>query len=226
MNIFICLIFWNMLKYKGSKQEVTNILNYLIAILVGIAITFPIGPGGLLLVQRTIKKGMKIGYISAIGFIIADLCFGFIVLLSSSFIDKFVQKDSVIINLIIAVTFLFLGIKILKNKEHDIEDSYLHPTLSAFLLGLANPGTLFVYIGIFTFFPAKLGISNPYYTIEILFCIFLGSNILWFILTELISHIKKFFTVHHFFMMDKIIGGFITLTGLTTLIKTILKMKG
>lgn len=208
-------------------KEVQIILNYLFAIFIGFLITFPVGPGGLLCVQRTIKKGMKTGYLSAIGFICADLFYGFVVLLSSNFIEKNINKDNLIINIIITSLFLFMGIKILKSKEHEIEDTTIHPTFSGFLMGIANPGTMFIYLGIFTFiFPVKLGFSNFYYTIEILFCIFLGSNLLWFVLTELIIHAKKAFSIHHFFIIDKIIGGIITLFGLINLVKIILELKG
>lgn len=203
-----------------------SILNYLYAIFIGCLITLPIGPGGLLCVQRTVKKGMKVGYLSAIGFVISDLFYGFIVLLASSFIEKYISKENLIINVVITILFLYMGINLIISKEHEIEDHSIHPILSGFLMGFANPGTLFIYIGIFHFFPVKLGFSNLYYTIEILFCIFLGSNILWFVLTELIVHAKKFFTIHHFFIFDKIIGGIITIFGLVNLLEIFIRLKG
>lgn len=202
------------------------ILNYLYAILVGCLITLPVGPGGLLCIQRTVKKGMKIGYLSAIGFILADLFYGFVVLLASSFISKYINKENLFLNILITILFLFIGTKLLFGKEHEIEDNSVHPLISAFFMGIANAGTLFIYLGIFHFFPAKLGFENLYYTIEILFCIFLGSNIMWFILTELIVHAKRFFTVHHFFLFDKIIGGIITAFGLLNLLKILMRLKG
>lgn len=203
-----------------------NILYYLYAILIGAFISFPVGPVGLLCVQRTIKRGMKIGYISAIGIIIADLVYGFVVLLASTYIEKYINKDNIILNLFVSVLFLIIGIKILNSKEHEIEDTFIHPTLSAFFMGIANPGTLFIYLGIFTFFPIKLGFNNLYYSIEILFCIFLGSNILWFVLTELIIHAKKLLSIHRFFIIDKIIGGFISFAGLFSLIRILFRLKG
>ena len=203
-----------------------SILNYIYAIFIGFFITLPVGPGGLLCVQRTVKKGMKIGYLSAIGFVISDLFYGFIVLLASGFISKYIRKDNLFLNIVITILFLYMGIKLLLSKEHEIEDNSIHPLLSGFLMGIANPGTLFIYIGIFHFFPIRLGFSNLYYTIEILFCIFLGSNILWFILTELIVHVKKFFTIHHFYIFDKIIGGIITTFGLVNLFEIFRRLRG
>ncbi len=202
------------------------ILYYLYAVFIGFFISFPIGPVGLLCVQRTIKRGMKIGYISAIGIITADLFYGFVVLLASSYIEKYINKDNLILNLIISVLFLIIGVKLLNSKEHEIQDTFIHPALSAFFMGIANPGTIFIYLGIFAFFPVKLGFNNLYYSIEILFCIFLGSNILWFLLTELITHAKKLLSIHRFFIIDRIIGGFISCTGLFALIKILFRLKG
>lgn len=202
------------------------ILNYVYAILIGFLITFPVGPGGLLCVQRTVKRGMKVGYLSAIGFIISDLIYGFIVLLGSSFIQKYISKDNIYLNIIITILFLTMGIRLLRSKNHEIEDNSVHPLISGLLMGLANAGTMFIYIGIFHFFPVELGFDNMYYTIEILFCIFLGSNILWFILTELIIHVKKFFSLQHFVIFDRIIGGIITTFGVVNLIKIVFNLKG
>lgn len=215
-----------MLEFTGCIWEVLNILNYIYAILIGLLITFPVGPGGLLCVQRTVKKGMKAGYLTAIGFITSDLIYGFIVLLGSTFIQKYISKDNLFINIAISILFLYMGTKLLKSKEHEIEDNSVHPLISGFLTGMANMGTMFLYIGIFHFFPVELGFDNLYYTIEILFCIFLGSNILWFVLTELIVHVKQFFTIHHFFIFDKIIGGVITLFGVANIIKILVSLKG
>ena len=92
------------------------ILYYLYAVFIGVFISFPIGPVGLLCVQRTIKRGMKIGYISAIGIITADLFYGFVVLLASSYIKKYISKDNLILNLIISVLFLIIGFKLLNSK--------------------------------------------------------------------------------------------------------------
>lgn len=215
-----------MLEFTGCIGEVLYILNYFYAIIIGLLITFPIGPGGLLCVQRTVKKGMKAGYLSAIGFITSDLLYGFIVLLGSTFIQKYISKDNLFINIAVSFLFLYMGIKLLRSKEHEIEDNSVHPLISGFLMGLANPGTMFLYIAVFHFFPISLGFDNLYYTIEILFCIFLGSNIFWFVLTELIVHVKKFFTLHHFFIFDKIIGGTITLFGVANIIKILISLKG
>lgn len=169
---------------------------------------------------------MKIGYLSAIGFIISDLIYGFIVLLASNFISQYVRKDNLYLNIFISSVFIFIGIKLFLTKEHEIEDNSLHPLISGFIIGILNPGTMIIYMGIFHYFPIPLGFDNLYFSIEILFFIFLGSNILWFILTELIIHVKTFFTLHHFFIFDKVIGILISLFGVINLIKTFLRMRG
>lgn len=202
------------------------IINYFYAIIIGFLVTFPIGPGGLLCVQRTVKRGMKVGYLSAIGFIISDLIYGFIVLLASNFLNQYVKRDNLYLNIFISAVFIFIGLRLIFAEEHEIEDNSIHPLISGFIIGILNPGTIFVYMGIFHFFPIHLGFDNFYYTLEILLFIFLGSNILWFILTELIIHLKKLFTLHHFFIFDKIIGLIVSLFGIINLLKIILKMRG
>lgn len=172
------------------------------------------------------KRGLKIGYLSAIGFIISDLIYGFIVLLASNYLNQYIRRDNIYLNIFISSIFIFIGLKLFFTKEHELEDNSLHPLISGFVIGILNPGAIFVYMGIFHFFPIHLGFDNFYYSLEILLFIFLGSNILWFTITELIIHLKKLFTLHHFFIFDKIIGAIISLFGIINLLKIILKMRG
>lgn len=192
-------------------------------------ITFPIGPVGLVCVQRTIKKGSKNGYVSALGAISSDFVYGLLVLFATNYIDEYIKKDGYIINFFLAIIFITLGVKIMLSKEKkEIEDDFVHPALSGFFLGILNPGTIFMYLGIFTYFPVKLGINNLSYTIKILFFIFLGSNLLWIIITELLSHLKKQtqYPLHKIYIIDKIIGFIIFLLSIIPLYKAIKFWRG
>ena len=75
--------------------------------------------------QRTVKRGMKVGYLSAIGFIISDLIYGFIVLLASNFLNQYVKRDNLYLNIFISAVFIFIGLRLIFAEEHEIEDKVL-----------------------------------------------------------------------------------------------------
>lgn len=174
--------------------------------LIGILISFPIGPLGLLCVQRAIRKGFFCGYISGLGASLSDLSYGLLILFSFDFVETFIHKDNRYVNLILATVFFLLGIKLIMKKDVEIEDEFLHPAISAYFIGISNMGTSLIYLTIFTYFPRDLGLENFYYSFKILLFILLGANFFWFILCKVLSSFNKSFKVHHFVILDKIIG--------------------
>ncbi len=51
---------------------------FLKSALIGLSIAAPVGPIGLLCIQRTLSHGARIGFISGLGAACADACFGMI----------------------------------------------------------------------------------------------------------------------------------------------------
>lgn len=92
------------------------------------------------------------------------------------------------------------------NKDLEIQDEFLHPAISAYFIGISNMGTIIVYLTIFTYFPRDLGFENFYYSIKILSFILIGANLFWFTLCKILSKFNKNFKIHHFVILDKIIG--------------------
>jgi len=161
---------------------------------------------GLLCVQRAIRKGFFCGYISGFGASLSDLSYGLIILFSYDYVDNFIHRDNKYLNLILALVFFTIGLKLLLKKDLEIQDEFLHPAISAYFIGISNMGTIIVYLTIFTYFPRDLGFENFYYSLKILLFILIGANLFWFTLCEILSKFNKSFKIHHFVILDKIIG--------------------
>ncbi|MGH4125198.1 MAG: LysE family translocator [Clostridium sp.] len=194
-------------------------------IVIGMFVSFPIGPLGLLSIQRTINKGWKIGFISAVGAAASDLIYSSLAILGISFIDNFVNKHRCVISGLTGILFVIVGISILssgagkiKNKE-DKEGEGIHPFFVHFFMGLSNPMTFLIFYVIFT----KIGIyvEGGTFLQHIIFVIliFVGSSIQWLITTNLIEESKKKYKFECFIFIDKIIGIVIILFGVFSIIK-------
>jgi threonine/homoserine/homoserine lactone efflux protein len=179
---------------------------YLLALIIGTVTSFPIGPLGLLCIQRSIKRGFFYGFVSGIGAALSDFTYGLIVLFSYNFIDHFVHKDNIYINLILGIVFFILGIKLLMSKDLNLQDEFLHPMLSAYFIGISNMGTCIIFLAIFTYFPKNLGLDNFYFSLIILLLILAGAILFWFFVCESVSQFNKKFKLHHFILMDKVVG--------------------
>ncbi len=187
--------------------------------LIGAIISIPIGPLGLLCVQRSLRSGFSKGFFSGIGAALSDFTYGFIVLFTFDYIDSIFHREAMVVNLVLAIIFLILGFKLLKSRDLELQDEFFHPMLSAYFIGLSNMGTTIIFLGIYTYFPIDMGLENFKFSIQILFSIFLGACVFWFIVCNLISKWRNNFKLHHFVMLDKVIGGIIILFGSFNLIK-------
>ena len=196
-------------------------------IIIGILVSLPIGPLGLLSIQRVINKGWKIGFLSAIGAIASDLIYSSLAVLGVSFIDEFVNKHRCLISGLVGILFLIVGINILssgvqkREMKEDIEGERIHPFFIHFLMGLSNPMTFLVFFAIFT----KIGIYGDertlLYHLIFVISIFTGSAIQWLVTSNLIEKSKNKYKFESFIFIDKIIGTVIILFGIVSILKGI-----
>lgn len=194
-------------------------------LLIGMFVALPVGPLGLLSIQRTLRKGWRVGFLSAVGAITSDVFYSSIAILGISFMDDFVNKHRHLINELTGILFLIVGINILisgseKRKTEEIPKyTKVHPFFTHFLMGLSNPMTFIIFFAIFT----KVGIyaeeKNIMQNITLIAAIFLGSCSLWLATSSIIEKSKKSFKFENFILMDKILGAAIMLFGLFSVVK-------
>lgn len=193
--------------------------------IIGMFVSLPVGPLGLLSIQRTLKRGWKIGFLSAVGAITADMFYSSIAILGISFIDNFIEMHRNLINGLTGILFLVVGINILisgvqKGKTEEIpEYAKVHPFFTHFLMALSNPMTFIIFFAIFT----KVGIyaeeRSLIQNISMVASIFLGSFSSWLVIASVVEKSKKSFKYESFLIMDKILGAIIMLLGVFSVLR-------
>ena len=79
-------------------------------ILVGLLASIPLGPVGIICIQRTINKGKLSGFLSGIGAASADTIFAAIAGFSLTFIISYIEEKQIIFQAIGGVVVLLLEI--------------------------------------------------------------------------------------------------------------------
>ena len=163
-------------------------------LIIGISIAAPVGPVGLLCIQRTLLRGRIAGFVSGLGAATADAIYGSIAGFGLDVISNFLVRERAGIHLIGGVLLLALGIRGLLSKptEHAAatrpgNQGLFWSYASMFLLTLTNPMTILSFVAVF----AGLGVAsstNDYIaaTTTVL-GVFLGSAVWWFVLSGLTS---------------------------------------
>jgi threonine/homoserine/homoserine lactone efflux protein len=171
---------------------------FLKGMLIGLAIAAPVGPIGVLCIQRSLQEGFKIGLMTGLGAALADGTYGFVAAFGLTTISSLLISQQFWIRLLGGIFLLYLGIKLFltspaKMKEKTIaERSSLHAMSTTFLPTLTNPTTILSFIGIFV--SLGIGTKTTHYLASFFMVIgiLLGSAAWWLFLSAVVAKI-----LHH-----------------------------
>ena len=193
-------------------------------IIVGFLASIPLGPIGVLCIQRTISKNQKAGFISGLGAATADSIFASVALFSLSIILGFIESHRIIITAVGGLCIIGVGINIFfKNPVVQIRRNRSGRTnlwqdfLSIFLLTLTNPVFILVFIAFFASFGISTAEFNVGSGLSVILGVFLGSAGWWFLLTFVVSLFRHRFRPRHLLWINRIAGSLIILLGIAAL---------
>ena len=199
-------------------------------IIIGFAIAAPVGPIGVLCVQRTINRGTSFGFVSGLGAATADACYGIVAAFSVAAVFNFLSDHKTWFSLAGGLYLGYLGIKAIRSvPENRVEASNamgrLRAYLSIFFLTLTNPMTIFSFAAVFAGFGFGNTAGNYLNAVILVIGVFCGSAMWWLTLSATTGLIRHKFTATHLRWINRISGtiiigfGIYALTGaiLTTL---------
>lgn len=173
-------------------------LEFLIkGLVIGFSIAVPVGPIGVLCIQRSLLNGKASGMATGLGAATADAIYGFIAGFGLTIVSNFLVEQKFWPQVIGAAFLIYLGVKTFREKPatkvkmDKSNDSLLFDYISTVGLTLTNPTTILSFIGVF----AGLGLANTngdYLSATILVIgVFLGSAVWWFILSTSVGLLGK-----------------------------------
>lgn len=157
-------------------------------LIIGFAIAAPVGPIGVLCIQRSLHDGFKIGLMTGMGAALADGVYGMIAGFGLTAVSSLLITHQFWIRLIGGLFLIYLGLKLFfkpppKRIVGQSDRSSWHACATTFLLTLANPATILSFIAIF----AGLGIgtenANYIEAMMLVLGITLGSALWWLFLS-------------------------------------------
>ncbi len=181
--------------------------------IIGIAVSVPLGPLGMLCIKRTVNKNWKSGFLSGLGIAASDVIYAIVAGFSLTIIINFITTYEIYFKILGASMVVLLGLYIfLSNPAKDIQKfqrkgtSYIQDFLTAFLLTVTNPLSVFVFIAIFTSYSLVFKPSQLPEALLIIGGIFVGGATWWFILTGMAHLFRHKLTINTLWWANKIIG--------------------
>ncbi len=192
---------------------------FLKGIVIGLMASIPLGPIGVLCIQRTLSKSHKSGFVSGLGAAATDMLFSAIALFSLSLVVSFIEHNIMAVKVIGGLCVIIVGVKIfLTNPVIQIrrnragKDNLWHDFLSLLLITLANPVFILIFVALF----AAFGISKEIGIVDGLFMILgvaVGGALWWFVLTFAVSLLRGRFRPRHMLWINRISGAVIVAMG-------------
>jgi threonine/homoserine/homoserine lactone efflux protein len=198
-------------------------------IIIGVLVSAPMGPVGLLCVQRTLKRGQWHGFFSGLGAAFSDVFYAGITSLGLGLIINFTTDNHYILKIIGSILLLFFGIYVFRSNPfkwlHEPKDninSYSQDTVSAFFLTLSNPLIIFLFIALFARFNYISAEAKSFSILLGLASILVGALSWWFLITFLVGRLRKILDLKGLWVMNKVVGSIIIVLSIYLLILLIL----
>jgi threonine/homoserine/homoserine lactone efflux protein len=200
-------------------------------LLIGFSIAAPVGPIGILCIQRTIRYGKITGITSGLGAATADAFYGAAAAFGLAVVSGVLLSDHIWIQMFGGIALCYFGLRTVRrpfvsyvsavNKNH-LKWNYL----STLALTLTNPMTILLFVAVF----ASIGFassSDPVYTSAFIIAgVFSGSMLWWLALSTFISTIRTKLSNNVMEWIGRIAGMAIFGFGVTAAAMSLIEVAG
>ena len=138
-------------------------LDILKGLLIGICASVPLGPIAILVLQKSLSEGHRAGFMAGLGACLVDTLYAVIAMFALAFAESFIEDHRILIMVGGGIIVILLGCSMAfkdpfrKMKEEHQTPSYsLKDFFQAVIMGISNPGAIFVIFALFAFFGIQL----------------------------------------------------------------------
>jgi len=191
-------------------------------ILIGLFVSVPMGPIGMLCTQRTLDRGRKYGIATGLGATSSDLIYTIIALFFIGFVEPFIESNKLLIQITGSLIVIGFGIFIFTNNpstqpqpQQKSSNSLAGDFFSSMILTMSNPLILFVLLALFARFNfmGDEHTTSLHYIVGIL-SILGGAFLWWNALTYFVGRFRHKLSFGGLKLLNKVIGVIISGIGL------------
>lgn len=209
-------------------------MDILKAFVVGIAASVPIGPVAILIIQKTLCKGFKPGFVTSLGSTVVDTLFAVIAIFALAFVQDFIEGNPIPIFIVGGIIIMILGFSMaLSNPFRKMKMEGKAPAnieasasdfLSACVMGISNPGAIAVMLALMAFFGIAEERPTDWSFFPVILGIAGGSMAWWLGVTALLSRFRRQFNMRTLIWLNRIAGAIVIVLGLATLAEGIIRV--
>ena len=190
---------------------------------VGMCASAPIGPIAILVVQKSLSKGHKAGFVSGLGASVVDTLYASIAIFALAFAQQILEEHRNMILIVGGVVLVAVGISMafsnpFRKLKADGESSVSPKDFGqAVAMGLSNPMAIFVMFTLFAFFGLADNAPHTWTVTPIILAVSAGSVTYWFSISWLLSRFRGRFKMRTILWISRITGALVVIIGIALL---------
>lgn len=206
-----------------------NILDFISkGMLIGMIASAPMGPVGVLCVQRTLNKGRWYGFVTGIGASVSDIIYAGITGLGMSFVMDFInnQQNRMYLQIAGSLMLLVFGLYTYRtdptrniHKSGGGKGTLVHNGVTAFLVTFSNPLIILLFVACYAQFAFVIP-NHPFEMCVGFLSIVAGALLWWFGLTWLIDKVRGKFDDNGIRIINQVIGAVVIIVSVIMMLGT------
>lgn len=210
-------------------EPISTLDIFIKGIFIGMIASAPMGPVGVLCLQRTLNKGRIFGLVTGVGAALSDIIYALITGLGMSFVMDIITnaRNMFILQLVGSIMLLFFGFytfrsnprksfRPISNKKGTLVQNFL----TSFLLTFSNPLIILLFIALFARF-AFVVPGHPFEQCVGYVAILLGAFLWWLLLTYIVDKVRTRFEVKGVFILNRTIGIIVIIAAIVGFVFTV-----
>ena len=197
-------------------------------VLIGILMSAPMGPIGMLVIQRTLNKGRRPAFFTGIGASLSDLTYSLLTGLGMSFVTDFVTSRQMILQIVGSLVLIGFAFYLFKKnptaslkKPDEVSTGFWKDFWTGFLFTFANPLIVFFIIGLFARFNFLLPEFKAYHYVAGYGAIVGGALLWWWTITYFVDKARAHFNVRSLWIFNRIVASILFIMAIVGLWKGI-----
>lgn len=213
--------------FQQLVSQITVLEIVIKGMIIGIVASAPMGPVGVLCIQRTLNKGRAYGLVTGTGAALSDILYALLTGYGLSFIYDIISNQATLFWLqIIGASIMFVfglhtfrtnPMKNTRNVSRN-KSSLLQNGVTGFFITLSNPTIILLFLGLFT--PLNFMLPEQPFFMQCIgyLSIFGGALLWWFFITYAVSKLRVHFDVRGIRIINRVIGAVVMVGSLIGII--------
>lgn len=201
--------------FQSLLAQITTLEVVVKGVLIGLVASAPMGPVGVLCVQRTLNKGRAYGIVTGTGAAFSDILYALLIGYGLSFLYDFIHNESALywMQLVGAIIMFFFGVHTFRtnpvrntrNVSHN-KSNLLRNGITGFFITLSNPLIMLLFLALFTPMNFMLPDQPIYQQFIGYISIFGGAMLWWLFITYVVNKLRTRFDVRGVWIINRVIG--------------------